>query len=373
MITECLLSPATLMSTTLMQVTRKLAALCIQAQQRAADSFAQHKTCFALHLWLLQTRAAPRQSSVSASVWQQLQESGVLQHVPAILAGAADELDAVAALLAAGDGTVCGKGSRSSGRLVAEGSRADHALQGAQTALQVYYLGCSLAMVDSAGSFSYSPGLALPAAPAAVRLGLTALRVCSVPQLQAAPMSAVSATVTCVTRTTHDILLGITTTLLRVHVKAVSHPPGAKELLLSPHIMPCLAIMVVVGLLGLNIGSAAPASANLGSSGGSSSAGRNQQPRSTAAAGRAMMERWQTQLTLSGLAERLNPHLTTPLAASLFDMLGVDKDMAVKTAVVAYSGNGLSLERFRLLHDTYCEVLRYQVSGLKCFNAMQAK
>lgn len=278
---------------TLMQVTRKLVALCIQAHERHAGLFAQHMTCSALHKWLkhaADTRTASPDSPLSVSVWQQLQESGLLQHLAAVLAEAADELDAVTALLAAGDSTVCGLNDSSckssSGHLVVQRSRAGTALHAAQVALHIYRSACFLGA--PAGGPRINASVGLPAAPAGARLALTMVRVWSMPQLQGAEMIA---TVAFVTKAAHSNMLGLTGVLHNIsrqglgNLEAPRQLPGARELLLSPDIIPCLAINVVVGLLKLDIlaclepvpgnTSAAPACNNMGSSsrsGASSSA-----------------------------------------------------------------------------------------------------
>lgn len=130
--------------------------------------------------------------------------------------------------------------------------------------------------------------------------------------------------------------------------------------------MPCLAITAVVTLHGLDRsaglepaagntnGSAAPARNNLGSS---SSTGPG------AVGGSAQPEALRNGLNPPSLAGRLNSLLSTPLAASLFHMLGVDKR---RVAMLAQSGGTTSLEQFSALHDIYCEVLTYQVGVPQC-------
>lgn len=324
----------------MMQVTRKLAALCIQAQQRHADSLTQNVTRHTLHTWLrhaADAQEASPNSSLSASVRQQLQESGLLQHLAAVFSRAADGLDTVTALLAAGDSTVCGNGrsgrssnsSRHSSSLLShvifQSSRAGAALCFARMALRIYSMACSLVAPTRAPHFS--PGAALPAAPAAARLALTTIRVCSMPQLQGAQMDAI---VAFVINTAHCVMLDFTT-FLQGGVEALRQMPGARELLLSPDTMPCLAITVVVGLMRLDTsacleavagntsGSAAPALNNMSSSSIRSGAG------SSAVGGSAQPERLRNGLYLPSLAERVNLSLSTPLASSLFDRLGVDK------------------------------------------------
>lgn len=80
----------------------------------------------------------------------------------------------------------------------------------------------------------------------------------------------------------------------------------------------------------------------------------------------AAPEPLRNRLYLPSLAERLNPSLSTPLASSFFDMLGVDKRTAMTAAVLAQFGGTISLGQFSALHEIYCTVLRYQVRGPQC-------
>ena len=82
------------------QVTRQLSALCIQAHQHQAAMGIRQFATASLGLWLYKTtgglNASPA-SRLAVGVRHQLQASGLLQHMAAILTDAGDGLTAAAA------------------------------------------------------------------------------------------------------------------------------------------------------------------------------------------------------------------------------------------------------------------------------------
>ena len=78
-----------------------LSELCIQAHQQKAAMAIRHFAASSLGLWLYKAsafRASPT-SRLAVSVQQQLQGSGLLQHMGALLTAAADGLTAAAAVV----------------------------------------------------------------------------------------------------------------------------------------------------------------------------------------------------------------------------------------------------------------------------------
>lgn len=154
-------------------------ALC--AQRQHAQGSAQLYTTSALCKWLnlaVAARAASPQSRLSASVAQQLRESGLLQHLAAFLSDAADELDAVTEADVASNPTACGSGSGGGDSTPASGA-ADTcaALELAAVLVKNYSSVCCL--LSPTETQCASLDVFLPPAPAATRLAMAMLQACS--------------------------------------------------------------------------------------------------------------------------------------------------------------------------------------------------
>lgn len=161
------------------QIMRKLAELCIQAQQQHAPIRTQEFAAFVLFTWLSQAKhvAASPDSSLLVLVQQQLQETGLLQHLAASLADAANELSDVGNTAACSkDGRSYGSGSASS-TAEFEQDRARIAPRYADVLLESFAITCFL--LSPADGDQFNLDVPLPAVPAALRLALTMFRACS--------------------------------------------------------------------------------------------------------------------------------------------------------------------------------------------------
>lgn len=138
--------------------------------------------------------------------------------------------------------------------------------------------------------------------------------------------------------------------------------PGTGGLLLSPELLSCLALMLVVSALGLDTGSADGIGRNLSTSSSSgvrssmhpqhpSTREQQQQDSGSSSGGRA-----------DGLRDVVQLDRLTPLSCSLFDMLGVSKETALQTAGLARSRGLTTLEVLTVVMSRYSNVLEHQVS-----------
>jgi hypothetical protein len=380
---------------------RKLVALCVQAQQQHAPVTTQLYTAAALGKWLKLVDTTRLASRLQASVWRQLQESGLLQHLAVSMADAADELSVMTECSAScGNGSSSGSdSSTSTGADWASECRPNLVLSHAQALLSNYSKTCSLLI--PAGVSCLSLDVALPAAPAAARLSLAVLRACSRQQLQfgghfkvVAAQSAHNCTIV------NALVLESDFDTVSSVEGACQRTPGLRELLLSPDLVPCLAISIVVDLLELSsaLGSDAVASttsgnrAAAGSTSGGSSNSRRAGPspttdalrnhrgsgRSSAAAqpacGLAGSGSGSSQGSSKPGPQDSSVSLAslTPLAASLFDLLGVDHVtfmLAATTMTVFEEDNSRCVERCSRLLAVYSQVTAYQVRWCVCCQA----
>jgi hypothetical protein len=334
------------------QVTRKLVALCVQAQQQHAPVSTQLYPAFALSNWLKLARTTRIASRLQASVRRQLQESELLQHLAVSMAGAADELNALTGAGAAGNPAACNSasgGGIGGGSTTASGASRAHlvAVCYAGSLLDIYSnVDCLVPPAEAPCADTF-----LPAASAAARLIMAVLRACSL-QSAAGCESAEDAIHTAYI-TMHNLAADLID-----RVQEDQQLPCAQELLLSPDLVPCLAINVVVTLLALEtatdlVPDASGSRAAAGStpcSGSSSVSGQRQQGSGHSSAAPQPLDD-----SSAGLAS------LTPLAAGFFDLLGVDKAVAVKAAGLAKSNRGASMDELTAFIQLYNEVLAYQV------------
>ena len=279
----------------------------------------------------------------------------------------------------------------------------------------MYHNSCSLLFPGAAGT-NLEAGL--PAAPAAMRLIHTAFRTCSRLQQLAgregspAPLLLLAADKTfqgdCrfTSRMLYWALYDIAGAMYAENVTgALQSLPGACELLLCPELVPCLAITVLVGLLGLTtrkqkaagrgsgnkgaVGSASgssSSSASLGSSAGDgaggssgSSSGRGmltsqtqehmQQPATPAAtistAGSSTSSSSSSVTRTARLPNGISLDSLTPLSRGLFSLLGVDEDVLLEVARGTsdnWSGAiQFSSDNHSCIVDVWCLMLDYQV------------
>lgn len=153
------------------QVTRKVAGLHLQAYQQGTA--VPHRSVIAgvLAAWLHeaeQTVSSSSESHLAACVRQQLQESGLPQHMSALLTDAADGITAAAA--AVSDASAPSVDSNTAFQAAANMSAA------LSLGLQLLNTYVGVCRWQATGTCSMSLAAALPAAPAAVRLILKTFR-----------------------------------------------------------------------------------------------------------------------------------------------------------------------------------------------------
>lgn len=216
--------------------------------------------------------------------------------------------------------------------------------------------------MSPAGLFNFAA--ALPAAPAAVRLVFAGYRACSrLQQLRQQQQGRVPLKFQdrCVFRhqaSIHQLVVAARDmSLLYSSAAPLQSSPSSRELLLSPDLLPCLAILLVVVALALGmsggggVGTAVMPATNNSSGPGSSS---GSQP---VTAGHQ-----QQQAGSSDASSGVRLDSLAPLSCSLFDMLGVTKETALEAARLAKS-EGLATPLYlSSLMSGYTGVLTHQVS-----------
>jgi hypothetical protein len=407
----------------------QLGTLCIQAHHQKTAAATKRMTASVLGLWMLKTQQFLN-PSLNRLARQQLQESGLQQNLPAILADAADTLTEAAAAAAAAAAALeevalssssSSNSSSSSSNTTSHSSSRSRSSNSSSTSsstcvqssaekvlntisithrlLNVYVRACSL--LSSRTDQCFSLEAALPAAPAAVRLILTTIQTCSKirqvagregspsPLFLAADDTAIRERSTQALVCAHLVMLELAEAVLMHSSKGtLLSLSGANELLLCPELMSCLAIMVLVTLLGTDTwtkkgacsskgpkGVAGPAGS--GSSSSSSSSGRqttttqslSQQPAASAGYHQAGSSS-SSSAVISGsnssssvrLANGVSLDSLTPLSRGLFGLLSVDLAIVLDAARVALWGATCDPTSFGWLVDTYCFVMEYQVS-----------
>ena len=374
------------------QVLQHLAALCIEASQQKAALQCRHPVVNALAVWLYKAmhtcRASPT-SRLAASLRQQLQGSGLLQHMAAMLNGSADDLTAATAA-ACGESGLSSSISSSSTAARRVATKLQDTLTHVTRLLCVYHRACQV--IAPTASFSLAAGL--PAAPAAVRAVLTTFKTCSRVQQLAArdstPAPVLLLAADAVFWDDSSEFLSVAFRAVTDLAQAVQHHstdqslhslPGVQELLLCPELVPCLAVAILVEALGLvtlvkdkraeDVCSSGRGAASSSSSSSSSqmpaAQGAAQQPAAAAAASSAGCHQTSSSSQISsssvGLGIGLSQDGLTPLSCGLFGLLGVDQGVLVHCAR-DFTDDWNSPFPLTCLETVkvYCDVQAYQVS-----------
>jgi hypothetical protein len=336
---------------------------------------------------------------------QQLQESGLLHHLGAILTSGADALKAVTA--AAFEAPVDSSDSGSSSTTLQQPAQS---LQAAcllvWKLVGLYNKACRVLRPGSSG-ISGSP---LPATPAAMRLILTTYQCfsnCLQPPAAVSsslpgregPVSVLAAFHVGCTRALSAAQFAMLGLAEAVHHHAVRSSleslPGAHELLLCPELVSCLAIQALVMMLRLETGAAAatgsmgegaavvassssstqcPSGSSSGVDAASSSSDRLAHPtegslQQPAAPAGSSAEHCTAGISSSssnsaGLDNGVSLDSLNPLSLGLFGLLGVGQGVLLQAATAAghiWRG-GFMPASLPVLFNAYHEVLAYQVS-----------
>ena len=415
---------------TCLQVIRQLAALCIQAHQQKTDKHTQYVIITALAAWLQSVaypfNTAALNTSIAAIARQQLQDSGLLQHMDAISTQAADGLSAAAATAAASGAVASSRHSQS------EHSSSSSSSSGSSSPLaHLKHALCVIQKVlhiHSAADRLLSPGHplweaeVLHAAPAAVRLIHTTLQTCSqLQQLAGREGSPALLRITADTEFQRELQLAswhalcfmmdlagavrvydemygnIAQSSLRYALGSCSLLPygGVREVLPCPELVPCFAAAVLVTVLGFDTGvqggteGSASSSSSGSTAGGSSGRGRggcrqglqaqgsSQQPSAASMAGRqqAGSSSGPTSSSSSSSSGRLANGISldslTPLSRGVFGLLGVDQGVLLQAVkgprLVSREFTGFQPEQLDYLIKAYSVALEHDVStGQHC-------
>ena len=352
-----------------MQVTGKLAALFVQAQHKPdAPAHMQPVVGDVLIRWLAQAvdaiHASPA-SRAAAAVRQQLLDSRLLQHLgPAMDAAAAGLTAAVTALEAAvtistSTSTALSRSTQqdSMQRLLRNLAQAD--TQCDRVLKIFWFVSNVLSPADDVNVHAM-----LPAAPAAVRFVFKGFqcrsRVQQIRQrLQQGQLGDGALFISSCPRMAYNAMRILALDGASLALRSL---PGTGGLLLSPELLSCLALVLVVSALGLDTGSADGIGRNLSTSSSSgvrssmhpqhpSTREQQQQDSGSSSGGRA-----------DGLRDVVQLDRLTPLSCSLFDMLGVSKETALQAAGLARSRGLTTLEALTVVMSRYSNVLEHQVS-----------
>ena len=357
---HCIATVPNLLMCWCLQVTAKLGALCVQALQQPDEHML---ALTALKVWLDQAvatmRASP-ESHAAATVRQQLQESRLLQHLgPAMVAAAAQLTAAVAALQAAA-ATTSNSTSGSADAPISATTEQD-SIQKQTSNVEVADRHCGLLlMAFEVTSAALSPGacftpeLAVAAAPAAMHLILTGFQACSkLQQLWQQKKAQLPLQVGKLGTILGSFIfsagsLGLTMPGA-VYDDTLQSSPAGRQLLLDPDFVSCLAIMLVVTVLGLDT--------SMRSAAGNGAAATAAASSSSSAPGVGSS----TGSSSSSNGVRLDS--VTPLSCGLFDILGVGKETVLQAAKVAKSAGLATLPKMCTLASCYHSVSWLQVSA----------
>ena len=354
-----------------MQVTAKVASLYVKALLLlggpSESVFGLASATFDGWLAAVGPAAAPR-SRVAAAMRQQLQDSQLLQHLgPAMDAAAARLTAAAAALDAAAAATSRGSSGSSASPSAASqcNDPIDEFVCTARCCRVLLNTFQRLSRVLSAPG-SLSIAAALPAAPAAVRLMLTVLQADSTLQLMqqqhavqrpddsSSNCSAVSAV--------HEVMLLLLVTIGTDVSSTLQACPAARELLLLPQLLSCLALMLVATVLGLVTSTVGMGRhATIPATGSSSSSSRNEgsssnsgnSPSGSSGSSSSGSNCFNNGVWLDSL---------TPLSCSLFDILGVTKETVLQLARLAKAEKLTELREMDVWAAVFANVYKYQVS-----------
>jgi hypothetical protein len=351
-----------------MQVTAKLAALCVGTLQQP-DARLVPLPCRALCTWLTKAIAAMQASPgshLAAAVRQQLQSSQLLQHLgPAMDAAAAQLTDAAAVLAAAVATTGSTTVDFTTSQDIITQLRIVQGLDGCCNVLLDTFRRAGRALSPTV---QFTIAAALPAVPAAARLTLCVLKTHSMLQQQA---HAAQPRGNCWVHMLHCWPLKVLLTMAEDLGRDGMLPslPGTDEMLLSPDLVTCLAIALLVTVVGVDTssggdGTTAATTAAAGSSNGLTSRTGRQQRQHRQQQQQPLLWQAGSDSTSSGsdLSNGVRLDSLTPLSCSLFDVLGVTKEAVLQLASLA-DGEGLTTKlELDTLASAYMRVLKYQVS-----------
>jgi hypothetical protein len=151
----------------------------------------------------------------------------------------------------------------------------------------------------------------------------------------------------------HGVMMSLACGLEGDVEAALQSCPQASELLLSPELLSCLAIVLVVTVLGLNTSS--------------DRLDPNPNPPSRQEQPQQQQERQQEQQADSSsssssvLSNGMRLDSLTPLSCSLFDVLGVTKETALHAARLAHSQGYTDLPNFNTMMLVHNSALNHQV------------
>jgi hypothetical protein len=232
-----------------------------------------------------------------------------------------------------------------------------------------------LNMFQELGTVLSAPGnlniaFAVPAAPAAVRLMLTVLQADSRLQLMqqqhAVEVPDASSESCSTTSTVHSVMMMLAV-MVGVDVSSTLQAcPAARELLLLPELLSCLALMLVASVLGLDtISSDMGRRANTpAASSGSAHSDHGDSGRGSSTRGGGRSGSRGSGIGSSGMGNEVRLDSLTPLSCSLFDILRVTKETVLQVARVAKSERLTTLGEMDVWAAVLASVHKYQVSSV---------
>lgn len=318
-----------------------------------------------------------------------------MQHVAAAMDASAAQLTAAVAALAAATAAASsssGSSGGAAGSVITLKGSAGCLLRQADghSALLLGAFQQASCTLSSTGHFSLEASL--PAAPAAVRLILSAFRAYSglqqlglqqelqpIPNELPHPDLDVSSEQGRAFPVLHRAMKVLTAHVDRDGViDMLQSCPSASKLLLLPEFVSCLAIMAAVTVLGLDVSGNMPRAAGPPAAGSSSvSEEGSSSTRSSAdaalqqaapVAGRRRQQQQQAGSidngSSSGLGNGMRLDSLTPLSCTLFDSLGVTKETVLQAARLAKADGLTTTSYLHMYMVIYNSVLGHQVSVL---------
>jgi hypothetical protein len=402
------------------QVVRHLAELCIQAHQQSSPLQVRSLVADAMACWLAsanRTIAGSRESCLWDNMREQLQRSGLLQHLGAILTDAADALTAAAA---AAFGEAASQSNNrdsivasSTPQLLSPATNLHMAVKTVGSLLRAF-VDCSMLLCPPEVSFNLDA--LLPAAPAAVRLILTTYQTCSsFEQLTSNTSSPLSVLLLAadpafkdecahILGAAHYATRQLAGAVLELSTESSLQSSAAASVLLHcPELVHCMAVAVLLGVLGLDTGAQGAASSGhvvRGTAGSASSSSSSRSSLASSTRGRqASTTQGSTQHTAAPtaassaaaggrqvgssssssnsssvphtasnsnrLANGISLDSLTPLSSSLLGLLGVEQRVLLHVARAATQTDeqrlDFSLDFVALLVKIWCDLLQTQV------------
>jgi hypothetical protein len=353
-----------------LQVTKRLAALYAKAMQQAdATSRLPLMACCALEMWLNSVKhlaQGSNVSSVAASVQRQLHDSNLMQHLEAGMKVAVAQLTAAVSAVAAAAASTRTSGST----LVPNQARQVRTQQLAMSVTVedsvIGYCSCLLncffrsgCMLGPAAGELVNIQRILPAAPAAARLILSLFQTHSqLQQLQ--PGGGNISELVKALRMTPEVVGILSTAVVYAAPGTLQSDSTANELLQSPEFLSCLAVMVVVTVLGLDTSCADGASTQTGPMPAHGS-NKGMQSRTGLQDNSAQQAEETASSNCSGVINGMRLDSLTALSRSWFDIQGISVETILQTALLVKSDKSTSLTTARILVTCYRSVLEHQV------------